>query len=300
LDTLYTVVLEYSKLNPLYVLALLNSNLLSEFYRLMIPIKGRTFPEIRIYDFNRLPIRRVFFTTPQAERERQVAELKSFYENGDYNSILTRIGELLPKDADGNFLAFARSISVKDAIAKGYMTEQDAEDSALKEDNPSGYDESGNPLEKSDVVHDFLAFLAEQMTEMNKYKREQIKRFWVDLEGITDADTFAKLQKGKQEKSLAQKKPLRQFVNPESASNKRLEDALEWTEEAFKEFVKILAGRTPNLSDFLDLYRKYAPAVQTFVHRIQATDELIDRIVYFLYGLTEEEIVMVGGACFRK
>ena len=225
-----------------------------------------------------------------------------------FTKLLKRIDELIPKDADGNFLAFTHSISVKDAIAKGYMKKQDSEKSALKcaepsarshpenrgresgEDTPSGYDESGNPLEKSDVVHDFLAFLAEQMTEMNAAKRTQIGRFWTDLEGVTDADTFAKLQKGKQEKSLARKEPLRPFVNPESASSKRLEDALEWTEEAFKEFVKVLVRRIPNLSDLLDVYHRYASAVQTFVQRIQATDELIDQIVYRLYGLTGEEL----------
>jgi hypothetical protein len=119
------------------------------------------------------------------------------------------------------------------------------------------------------------------------------------LEGITDADTFAKLQKGKQEKRLALKKPLRQFVNPESASNKRLEDALEWTEEAFKELVKTLAGRILSLSDFLDVYRKYASAVQMLAQRIQATDELIDGVVYRLYGLTEEEIKIVEESVMR-
>jgi hypothetical protein len=304
------VVVRQKQYDSHFVLAMLNSYFIKYYWLQNFYDRKKTFPKIKGTYLLQLPVRRIFFTTPQAERERQVAELKSFYESGNYNSILTCIGELLPKDADGSFLAFARSISVKDAVAKGYMTKQvehpdlsrqrrgevgDAENSALKEDSPSGYDESGNSLEKSDVVHDFLAFLAEQMTEMNKSKHEQIKRFWTDLEGITDADTFAKLQKGKQEKSLAQKKPLRQFVNPESASNKRLEDALEWTEEAFKEFIKTLAGRTPNLSDFLDIYRKYAPAVQTFVQRIQATDELIDGIVYLLYGLTEEEIAVVEG-----
>nr|MBC8228187.1 hypothetical protein [bacterium] len=91
----------------------------------------------------------------------------------------------------------------------------------------------------------------------------------------------------------ARKKPLRQFVNPESASNKRLEDALEWTEEAFKEFIKTLAGRILSLSDFWDVYDKYASVVQTLAQRIQATDELIDGIVYRLYGLTAEEIAVV-------
>ncbi|MFQ5706740.1 MAG: Eco57I restriction-modification methylase domain-containing protein, partial [bacterium] len=73
LDTLYTVNSLDKTLNILYLLSLLNSNLLSEVYRVMIPIKGRTFPEVRIYDFNRLPIRRISFTTP-LERRQALAE----------------------------------------------------------------------------------------------------------------------------------------------------------------------------------------------------------------------------------
>jgi hypothetical protein len=41
-------------------------------------------------------------------------------------------------------------------------------------------DEAGNfiaGLEKSDVVHDLLAFLAERMLEMNKQKQKEIKGF---------------------------------------------------------------------------------------------------------------------------
>ncbi len=292
-DNLYVIHPNRSNISNLGLLAILNSRMLTSLYRAINPEIGEALAQIKREHLVQLPIRRIFFITSQDEREQQVAELKSFYEGNDYDNILTRIDELLPKNTDGNFLAFVRSISVKDAIAKGHMTKQDAEKSALKKDTLSGYGENGNPLEKSDVVHDFLAFLAEQMIEMNRAKRTQIGRFWTDLEGVTDANTFAKLQKGKQERSLARKEPLRQFVNPESASSKRLEYALEWTEEAFKEFVKVLVSRIPNLSDFLDVYRKYAPAVQTLAQRVQATDELIDQIVYRLYGLTEEEVKIV-------
>ena len=51
----------------------------------------------------------------------------------------------------------------------------------------------------------------------------------------------------------------------------------------------------------LDLHRKLAAAVtdqeKTVLQRqIVATDRLIDRLVYELYGLTEEEIGIVEGA----
>jgi len=55
---------------------------------------------------------------------------------GKFDEILSRVEACLPKDAAGNFIA-----------------EQ----------------------EKSDVVHDLLAFLADLMLEMNKEKQQEIK-----------------------------------------------------------------------------------------------------------------------------
>ena len=51
-------------------------------------------------------------------------------------------------------------------------------------------DEAGNfiaALEKSDVVHDLLAFLAERMLEMNKQKQQEIKGFLGWLESYLGA-----------------------------------------------------------------------------------------------------------------
>ena len=39
-------------------------------------------------------------------------------------------------------------------------------------------------LEKADVIHDFLAYLAKQMIEMNKLKNGILKDFKTDLEGL--------------------------------------------------------------------------------------------------------------------
>ena len=54
-------------------------------------------------------------------------------------------------------------------------------------------------------------------------------------------------------------------------------------------------GCTPNLSDLVAVYRAHSPAYRGLVARIEATDWLIDQIVYKLYGLTEEEIAIVEG-----
>jgi len=84
-------------------------------------------------------------TTPAPERTRLEAELQQLYSDGKHSEILARMEAYLPKDAAGNFIA-----------------EQ----------------------ERSDVVHDLLAFLAEQMLEMNKQKQQEIKGVLGWLEGF--------------------------------------------------------------------------------------------------------------------
>ncbi len=53
-------------------------------------------------------------------------------------------------------------------------------------------DEAGNFIasqEKSDVVHDLLAFLAERMLEMNKQKQTEVKGFLGWLESYLPKDS---------------------------------------------------------------------------------------------------------------
>ena len=80
------------------------------------------------------------------------------------DNILARIEGLLPKDAEGNFLAF-----------------KDGPKWKFDPDTKTG---EGQCPEKSDVIHDFLAYLAEQMIQMNKQKYAETKRFlvWVETE----------------------------------------------------------------------------------------------------------------------
>ena len=93
-------------------------------------------------------IRRISFTTPAPERARQGAELQQLYAEGKHAEILAQTEACLPKDAAGNFIA-----------------EQ----------------------ERSDVVHDLLAFLAERMLEMNTQKQKEIKGFLDWLESYLSA-----------------------------------------------------------------------------------------------------------------
>lgn len=49
------------------------------------------------------------------------------------------------------------------------------------------------------------------------------------------------------------------------------------------------------MSEVVGVYRKHAGAYGALVRRIEATDRLIDLVVYRLYGLTEEEVGVVEG-----
>jgi hypothetical protein len=151
--------------------------------------------------------------------------------------------------------------------------------------------------EQADVVHDLLAYLAEQMITMNKEMHVAVEAFWLDLEGMTEAAAFDILRnKGKHERTLWKKaEACRTFVREESHSTRRLNESLSWNEEAFKAFVKILVSKVQGLSDLVGVYRAHSPAYRELVARIEATDWLIDQIVYKLYDLDEDEIAIVEG-----
>lgn len=151
-------------------------------------------------------------------------------------------------------------------------------------------DKSGNAIiekEKSDVVHDLLAFLAEQMIEMNKQKQVEIKGFlgWLERE-------------------------IR--VKVEDLKNKTI--IKEYHEHSFDDVISVLKKKeNKNKITVIDTsgrefgerfekeFNKSLDTLKPLKTKIQATDELIDQIVYKLYGLTPEEIKIVDeSTCLRE
>jgi len=148
--------------------------------------------------------------------------------------------------------------------------------------------------EESDVVHDLLAFLAEEMIRLNKEKRAAQKEFldWLvatlrispDKEGRKGIDVLT--GKGK--------------LNDYPGDYQKGESPL-----AFEELWEILQknkGRLGvSLSDagLVERVRKgYEGSLERVLpmkDRLAKTDALIDQVVYRLYGLTEKEIGVVEG-----
>jgi hypothetical protein len=158
---------------------------------------------------------------------------------GKFEEILARVENCLPKDAAANFIP-----------------EQ----------------------EKSDVVHDLLAFLAERMLEMNKQKQQEIKGFLVWLEGYF----------GPKVDDLSPKNKIQSYYEHD------YDGLLAVLKKNKKKLAIDPACREPGealRAEYDGSVGKLLPLME----RIRQTDELIDAVVYKLYGLTEEEIRIVAG-----
>ncbi len=148
--------------------------------------------------------------------------------------------------------------------------------------------------EQADVVHDLLAFLAEEMIRLNKEKRAITRAFldWLTttLRILPDKDNRSGID------ALTGKSKLLDFPG----DYQKHEPAL-----SFDQLLDILQkNRTrlgvrltdPALTDKIRLrYEESLAQVLPLKDQLAKTDRLIDGVVYRLYGLTEEEIGVVEG-----
>jgi len=185
-------------------------------------------------------VRRISFSTPEAERRRFFEELSGLCAAGQFDKVLEVVDSCLPMDAAGDFVAGG---------------------------------------ERSDVVHDLLAHLAEEMIRMNKEKQEEIRGFLAWLSDYTGARV-------------------------EDLSNKTKVSA--YYEIEFSELLAVLKKNKRKLAVDPgrrafgeDLRREYSASVEKLAPlllRIGEVDRLIDVIVYRLYGLSEAEVAVVEGS----
>jgi len=133
-------------------------------------------------------------------------------------------------------------------------------------------DASGNFIseqEMSDVVHDLLAFLAERMLEMNKDKQKEIKGFLGWLEGYVGAKV----------EDLSPKTKIQSYHEHD------YEDLLAVLKKNRKKLAIDPARWEPGEALRAE-YEGSVGKLLPLLERIRKTDELIDAVVYRLYGLT--------------
>ncbi|MBI1928901.1 N-6 DNA methylase [Candidatus Poribacteria bacterium] len=123
--------------------------------------------------------------------------------------------------------------------------------------------------ERSDVVHDLLAFLAEKMIEMHKAKGEEIRGFLRWLEREIDAD-------------IGSLKNTTALQNYHDLTLNELIGVLKQNHRAL--------GVDPSARGFQERlereFRASVAKIQPLLSCIQRTDALIDQVAYQLYGLT--------------
>ncbi len=137
--------------------------------------------------------------------------------------------------------------------------------------------------EQADVIHDFLAYLAERMIEMNKEKGREVRDFLDWLANYT----------GLALEDWALKTNLRAYYEHDWAEMQRV---LERNQRKMPNVVlDVEAYRNEPAQKIRAAWETSMATLRPLLADIEATDRLIDRIVYQLYGLTEEEIAVVEG-----
>ncbi|ROI12635.1 restriction endonuclease [Microcystis aeruginosa FACHB-524] len=140
--------------------------------------------------------------------------------------------------------------------------------------------------EETDIVHDILAYLAEQMIEINREKQKEIKSFLRYLERII----------GSAIDNLTNKSKIQNYLGDYQKSEPHLSCDQLW--EILKKNKKKI---TVNLLDRQiqeTIEKEYQTSLDKLLplkQQLSTTDELIDLIVYKLYGLSEEEIKIIEG-----
>ncbi len=81
LNNVHNLILTVKGYSLEFILALLNSKLLSFLHTMIVPEFGRVFAEVKIVNLEKLPIPPISFTTPEKERAERVSEAIALYKN---------------------------------------------------------------------------------------------------------------------------------------------------------------------------------------------------------------------------
>ena len=144
-------------------------------------------------------------------------------------------------------------------------------------------------LGESDVVHDLLAFLAEQMIDLNKRKQAEVQRFLGWLEGrlaIIPKNGATGID------SLTGKTILQSYLG----DYQKGEPARPWADFYYRLHQNRRRFHASLEEVKGEIEREYEASLAVLLPiklQLASTDTLIDKIVYQLYGLTDAEIEII-------
>ncbi len=230
--------------NPLYLLGFINSSIFKFYYIEKMVTNRDTTPQLKKIHLDLIPIRKIHFSTDTEEKSTFLENLEQLFEtylkDGNIERIQPIIEQCLPKNEEGQII---------------------------------GDDE------KSDVLHDFLSSLAEQMCECHTTLANESQGFlrWLVRE----------LHKNLEE--LKHKAKLKEFYSFDFDTFldflKENQDkiSLDLQERVFQERLEIEFNNSCNI-------------LMHNLDKIKKTDTLIDQIFFALYNLSPENIEAIKTA----
>jgi len=250
LNIVYSIVLSSPEDGIGYeaLLALLNSSVVEAFVRSVSRAQRGGYFRYQTRQMSQIPIPRIRFNTPPGERALLFRELVRLFEIAQADKALAIVSSLLTNGEQVGPL-----VGAPREIAAG---------------------------EHSDVVHDFLGYLAEQMMDMNSKKEAEKEGFLAWLAGYTRLPI----------EGWGLRTVVWQFwEHPWEELQRVLHHNRKAIKEASGPSVESRETQEATRREFEKSMAKLNPLLE----RISWTDRLIDLIVYRLYGLTEEEIAVV-------
>jgi hypothetical protein len=141
---------------------------------------------------------------------------------------------------------------------------------------------------QTDVIHDLLAYLAQQMIDLNKAKQVEMSRWlaWLEAQlGASVADFSGK-----------------SFIQGYLGDYQKGEDPQPWDkiveqlEKSKNRKLMSVNVKDKTLQGKIRVeYEASLKVLRPIKEKLKGTDDLIDLIVYQLYGLTDDEIAIVEG-----
>jgi type I restriction-modification system DNA methylase subunit len=163
--------------------------------------------------------------------------------------------------------------------------------------------------EQSDVVHDVLAHLAQQMIALASQQQTALEDLLLDLEGVLSASDMQRIQRlwtppvppkdngnnMQQRQATYRAKQAEAQQHLGDLANRTLtlrKDVAHLSEAQWRWVLKQRLKKTPHMADLVRLYRRHHPTIAACEQRLRRQDDVIDRMVAILYGV--EDLVMAG------
>jgi hypothetical protein len=142
---------------------------------------------------------------------------------------------------------------------------------------------------EADVIHDLLAYLAEQMIELNKQKQTETKGFITWLERLIGTEIDNLTNKSKIQNYLGD------YYKQNQGDNHLTFDELIGILKKNQKKLKIDPTARKEQETLEKEYQSSLNKLLPIKKQLKQCDWLIDEIVYRLYGLTEEEKAIIQG-----